>query len=216
MQSEPSIAVVDFIEQNLIGRTLSSTPIRAVTNDGATEVTYVDETFFSNLVRRRLGFDFDLTAITMGRRFGLSDGHRAELAGSMDAVRVYRYQMTERVSTGRLLGFARHISSTNAQFDPVAGTCFMVQMRIEDGALISEEQQVGYGDFPGVGGRRRAQALDSVYRYSVDENGILQLRFDQVTFDVDPDSFARVPSGDKFPTQLSQERTDREGEPIRR
>lgn len=201
MKSQASMTVAQFIERNLIGRTLRSSLINALINDGRTEVTYADQTFFSNFVRREQGFDFDLTVITLARRFGLYDGRRTELAGTIDTVRVYRYQMTERVSTGRLLGFARHISTTNTEFDPVDGTCFMVQMRVEDGTLVVDERQVGYGDFPVPDGRK-PQALDSTYRYSLDAQGALQLRFDQATFDVDPDTFDRTPSGDKFPTQV--------------
>jgi len=197
-----SMTVAQFIERNLIGRTLTSSLISALINDGRTEVTYADQTFFSNFVRREQGFDFDLTVITLARRFGLYEGRRTELAGTMDVVRVYRYQMTERVSTGRLLGFARHISTTNTEFDPVAGTCFMVQMWVEDCTLVVDERQIGYGDFPVPGGGRKPQALDSTYRYSLDARGALQLRFDQATFDVDPDTFERTPSGDKFPTQV--------------
>jgi len=210
------MTVAEFIEQNLIGRSLTSSPISALINDGRTEVTYADQTFFSDFVRREQGFDFDLTVITLGRRFGLHDGQRTELAGNMDAVRVYRYRMTERVSTGRLLGFARHISSTNTESDPVAGTCFMIQMRVEDGTLLVDERQIGYGDFLVPGGGRKPQALDSTYRYSLDAQGVLQVRFDQTTFDVDPDTFERTPSGDKFPTQVSREMFDREGQPVQR
>lgn len=216
MKSQASAAVAEFIQQNLIGRTLTSSPITALTNDGGTEAEYADQTFFSNFVRREQGFDFDLTVITYGRRFGLSDGRRMELAGTMDAVRVYRYQMTERVSTGRLLGFARYISTTNSQFDPVAGTCFMIRMRLDTGSLVVDERQVGYGDFPAPGGGRSPRALDSTYQYSLDAQGALQLQFDQATFDVDPDTFERSPSGDVFPTQISLEMSDREGQPVQR
>jgi hypothetical protein len=216
MKSQASTAVAAFIERNLIGRTLVSEQISTLINDGKTEVTYGDQTFFSNFIRRDAGFDFDLTVITLGRRFGLEDGRRTQLAGTMDAVRVYRYEMTERPSTGRLLGFARFLSTTNTEFDPVAGTAFMIQMGVEEDVLIVDERQVGYGDFPAPGGARRPGALDSTYRYSLDPQGALTLRFDQATFDVDPDTFERTASGDRFPTQVSYESVDREGEPVRR
>lgn len=215
MRNPKSTSVFEFIARNLIGSTLTSDVVSATTNGGRTEVTYADQTFFSDLVRRQGGFDFDLTVITLGRRFGLQeDGERSELAGSMDAVRVYRYEMTERVSTGRLLGFARHISSTNDQFDPLAGTCFMIRMEIDGDALVVVERQIGYGDFPAPGGGRKPQAVDSRYRYSVDAHGHLTSTFDQEMFDVDPDSLERTPSGDQFPTQVSKELCDREGEPV--
>jgi hypothetical protein len=210
-----ALAVMEFIEQNLIGRTLNSEPISARTDDGLAEVTYSDQTFFSNLVRRAAGFDFNLTTITLGRRFRLNaDGQRTELAGSMDAVRLYRYEMTARVSTGQLLGFIRLVSSTNEQLDPLAGTCSQVQMRLEDGALVVNERQIGYGDFPAPGGGRKPQALDYSHRYSVDDRGTLSAELEQEAFDVDPESFERRPSGDRIPTQTLRELVNREGEPV--
>jgi hypothetical protein len=214
MRNEPT-AVRDFIRQNLIGRTVSAEPVSARTDDGQTETTYVDQTFFSNLVWRQNGFDFDLTAITIGRRYGLdSEGRRTALAGSMDAVRVFRYEMTGRVSTGKLLGFSRCISSTNEQFDPLAGACFMVQTGLQDDGLVITERQIGYSDFPAPGGGRKPQALDSRFRYVTDNRGGLTVELDQEIFDVDPTSFERRPSGDRVPMQLSREPVDREGEPI--
>src|SRR5262249_51194027 len=119
-----------------------------------------------------------------------------------------------RVSTGRLLGNARYISSTNTQFDPVAGTCFLVQMRVDGDALLVNERQVGYSDFPTLDGGTKPQALDCRYRYSLDSAGVLSVEFDQESFDVDPMPFERRPSGDRFPTQVSREVFDQEGAPV--
>ncbi len=121
--------VVEFLQRNVIGRTVVAAPITAQTNDGGTEVTYADQNFFGDLAVRSDGFTFDLTSITLGRRYGLdANGEKVQLAGSMDAVRVFRYEMTERPSTGEVLGFARFVSSTNVQSDPMAGTCFLSRM----------------------------------------------------------------------------------------
>ncbi|WNZ06186.1 hypothetical protein [Streptomyces sp. 11x1] len=215
MQSAASKDVVEFIGHNLIGRTLTSQPINTRTHEGRVETTYTDQTFFSNLVQRTNGFDFDLTLITHGRQFHLDAEDRpGAAAGTMDAVRVYRYAMTERVSTGQLLGFARYVSSTNTHFDPLAGTCFLVQMRIDDGALLVTEHQVGYGDFPTPDGGRKPQAMDCRYRYRLDDRGVLSVEFDQKSFDVDVNSFERQPTNDQFPTQVSRELFDTEGAPV--
>ncbi|GGW86628.1 hypothetical protein [Streptomyces galilaeus] len=214
MQSAASKDVVEFIGHNLIGRTLTSQPINTCTHEGHVETTYTDQTFFSNLVQCANRFAFDLTVMTRGRRFGVDAEDRPGTpAGTMDAVRVYRYAMTERMSSGQLVGFARYISSTNTHFDPLAGTCFLVRMRIDDGALLVTEQQVGYGDFPTRDGGRKPQALDCRYRYRLD-GGVLSVEFDQESFDVDIDSFERRPSSDRFPTQFSRELFDSEGAPV--
>lgn len=215
MQSAASKDVVEFIEHNLIGRTLTSQPINTRTHEGRVETTYTDQAFFSNLVQRANGFNFDLTVITRGHQFDLdAEDSPGAPAGTMDAVRVYRYAMTERVSTGQLVGFAQYVSSTNTHFDPLAGTCFLVRMRIDDGAFLVTEQQVGYGDFPTPDGGRKPQALDCRYRYRLDDGGVLSVEFDQDSYDVDIDSFERRPSSDHFPTQFSRELFDSEGAPV--
>lgn len=197
--------VIDFLERNVIGKTVIAEPVTTCTSDNQIESTYIDQSFFSNLLRSADGFRFDLTSVTLGRRYVLDgDGKHKELAGTLDAVRLYRYEMTERASSGRLLGFARFLSSTNTASDPFAGTCFLVEMRMEGEDLVVQETQVGYADFFAYGGTRKPMASDGLYRYSV-QDGKLVLRFTQTTFNVDPDSLKRTPSGDVFPTQISKE-----------
>jgi hypothetical protein len=197
--------IIEFVERNLIGRTVSSEPVTTSTSDGRIEASYIDQNFFSNLVRSDFGFSFDLTDVTIGRRYTVDEkGQAAELAGSLDAVRVYRYDMTERPSSGRVVGFARFISSTNTEFDPLVGTCFLVHMRLEDETLVVEENQVAYGDFIAPGGERRPVASDSFYRYSV-RDGRLVVEFQQTTFNVDPETLERSPTEDRFPPKVSEE-----------
>ncbi|MFC4006943.1 hypothetical protein ACFOY2_06910 [Nonomuraea purpurea] len=198
--------VIDFLERNVIGRTVVAEPITTYTNQGRTESTYIDQTFFSGLVHTADGFRFDLTTVSLGRRYGLDDeGRHQENAGVLDAVRVYRYEMTERASSGRLVGFARFISSTNTASDPFSGTFFLVRMRMEGDELVIQDTQVGYADFFDYGGTRKPVASDGLYRYTA-QDGKVVLRFTQSTFDVDPNTMDRTPTGDRFPTQISEER----------
>lgn len=197
--------IVDFLERNLIGRTVTSQPVITRTAQGGIESTYIDQNFYSNLVQTPDGFSFDITFLAMGRRFGLNaQGKREDLAGTLDAIRVYRYEMTERPSTGRVLGFARFISSTNTESDPVAGTCFMVRMSLEGEDLIVYDTQIGYSDFIGHGGALKPVASDGIYRYT-QRDGRLLVRFQQSTFAVDPDTLERTPTSDVFPAQISEE-----------
>ena len=205
MQSHERLRAIEFLERNVIGRTVVAEPVTTRTNDGRTEASYVDQNFFSNLVRTGYGFAFDLTSVTLGRRYGLDEnGEEMELAGSLDAVRVYRYEMTERPSSGRLLGFARFISTTNTEFDPFSGTCFLVHMWMQEGDLVVEETQAGYGDFPARGGERKPVASDGLYRYCIHDDRLV-VQFQQSTFDVDPKTLERTPTGDSFPAQVSRE-----------
>jgi hypothetical protein len=197
--------VIEFLDRSVIGRTVASRPVTTRTNDGLTEATYVDQSFFSNLVRTDFGFAFDMTTLTQGQRYGLNkDGQRVELAGTLDAVRVVRYQITQRPSSGKLLGFAHLASSTNADFDPLTGVCFLVRMRLDNDGLLVHESQMGYGDFVSPGGARHPMAIDGSFRYQVSD-GRLVVHFQQASFNVDPETLQRVPSGETFPPQIAEE-----------
>ena len=194
---------VKFLKDRVIGKVVRSEPVTTLTDGGRIRATYQDLTFFSNLAETALGFRVDLTIYAMGTRFQ-KDGAGAFTApeGSLNAIRVFRYEMTERQSSGRLVGFGRWVSSTNSAPDPVVGTVFLVEMWLEDHALVVQENQVGYSDWVAVDGTYTPVASDVKYRYAV-QNDKLVVQSDQSTFSVDPETLQRTPTGDQFPTQLS-------------
>jgi hypothetical protein len=198
--------VITFLEQYVIGRTVASRPITTTTGNGTVVIRYGEQSLFSNLTRSSRGFAFDVTCVTIGQRFlrGVEDGSPTVADGTMDAVRTFRYEMTERASTGELLGFGRFVTSTSIESDPLAGTCFLIRMTVEDGRLDLTESQIGYGDRVDADGSRTPAASDGRYRFSVGE-GRLIVEYRQATFDVDPRTLERAPSGDWFPIQVSEE-----------
>jgi hypothetical protein len=196
---------VEFLRDHVIGKTLVAAPITTITDQGRAEGHLETQTFFSNCVETANGFCFDLTDIARGTFYLRgADGATIRSDGSLNAVRVYRYEMTERKSSGKLVGFARYVASTNTEPDPVSGTVSLVRMWLEDGVLMVEETQAGYADFPGAGGVANAVASDGVYRYRI-EDGKLEMRYQQTTFDVDPTTLRRTRTSDEFPEQVSRE-----------
>jgi hypothetical protein len=205
MKTSDRAQVVKFLRNHVIGKTVVAAPVKTITDQGRTEGAYEDQTFYSNLVERADGFSFDLTVIFWGTLYELDKaGKRAREEGSLNAVRVYRYEMTERKSTGELVGFARFVSSTNTQPDPFAGTVFLARMWLEGDALIVHETQAGYADVAVAGGISKPIASDGNYRYAI-EDGKLVVHLQQATFDVDPETHTRTPTKDKFPIQVSRE-----------
>jgi hypothetical protein len=205
MKTSECSQVVKFLKDHVIGKTVVAAPVTTRIDQGRTEGVYEDQTFFSNLVEKAQGFSFDLTVIFRGTLYQVDKGgQRGQPEGSLNAVRVYRYEMTERQSSGKLVGFARFISSTNAQPDPVSGTVFLARMGLEGGALAVHETQAGYADVAVAGGTFKSVASDAKYRYAV-EDGKLVVQLQQATFDVDPETLKRTPTQDKFPTQVSKE-----------
>jgi hypothetical protein len=205
MRTFERASAIKFLKDHVIGKVVLSAPVTTFTDLGRIKGVYRDQTFFSNLTETADSFRLDLTVLAKGTRYQKdSTGEMADPEGSLNAIRVYRYEMTERKSSGRLVGFARYVSSTNTAPDPFVGTVFLVEMWLEDGTLVVQETQVGYADFVAVDGTFTPVASDGKYRYAV-EGDKLVVQYEQATFGVDPETLRRTPTTDKFPTQVSKE-----------
>jgi hypothetical protein len=171
---------------------------------GQVTTTYEEDAVFSNLTETANGFSFDMTTLSRGTRYVADKAGKLLAEGTLNAVRVVRYEVTERSSSGKLVGFSRFISSTNTQPDPFSGTVFLVQIDGGHDRLTLHETMVGYCDLPAADGKAKPVAWEGRYHYSL-ENGNLVVTYDQETFDVDPATLRRTPTGDKFPPQVSRE-----------
>ena len=193
---------LDFLRRHVIGKYVVADPVTTQIDNNRIAAAYEEDAVYSNLVETAQGFSFDLTTMVRGTRYIRGDKLLAE--GTMNAVRVIRYDITERLSSGDLLGHARFISSTNSEPDPFAGTIFLVRLKLHDGVLNIEEKHVGYADEMSAEGKFIPIATDGKYQYSV-EDGRLIVKYQQETFNVDPESFKRTPTGTKFPVQVNCE-----------
>jgi hypothetical protein len=205
MKASERMQAIKFLRDHVIGKTVYATPLTTYTDEGRVMVVSDDQTFFSNLVETMDGFGYDLTAVARGTRYERDKAGQFEHPeGSLIAVRVYRYEITERKSSGKLVGFARYISSTNTQPDPFSGTIFVTRMWLEGGALVVQDAQAGYADLVGAGGTAKPGAIDGKYRYTIEKDKLV-LHYEQTNFDVDPETLRKTPRADKFPVQISNE-----------
>jgi hypothetical protein len=206
MKVSDQSALIRFIKENLIGRVVVAAPITTAIENGKITSTYEEDVVYSNFRETSAGFMFDLTNLSRGTRYQQSfNGKDFVAEGSLNAVRVLRYDMTLRRSSGHFLGFARFISSTNP-IDPMTGTVFRVRMWLSGDTLEIEEVMCGYADIESVSGGFRAIAIDGRYKYECID-GILTVSYQQSTFIVNTDTMGRVATGDVFPLQVSKEIT---------
>ena len=197
--------VVNFLSKNVIGKAVVAPPVTTSTDGSRITSAYEEDVVFSGLSTTERGFSFDMTTLARGTRYAVDKkGSRLLAEGTLNAVRVLRYEMTERASTGELIGFSRFISSTNTQPDPMQGAFFLVRMWMERSALVVTESQVGYADFIGADAKMKPSAIEGKYRYTV-VKGKLSVEYEQATFDVDPKTLDRKRTADKFPVQVSRE-----------
>jgi hypothetical protein len=192
--------VVDFLKRHVIGTVVSAKPV--VTKIDSDEITsiYEEDAVFSNWAESSEGFAFHMTTLARGTRYLSGKALKAE--GTLNAVRVIRYEITERLSSKALVGFSRFISTTNTQPDPFAGVIFLVRMNLKDGTLHVDESQVGYSDRITADGTAKPFAVDGLYLFSL-ENGALAIHYRQTTYDVDPVTLHRTKTKEDFPTQVS-------------
>jgi hypothetical protein len=194
--------VVDFLKRQVIGAVVTAEPLVAkIDRDEITSI-YEEDAVYSNWAESSEGFAFHMTTLARGTRYLSGKDLKAE--GTLNAVRVMRYEITERLSTKALVGFSRFGSSTNMQPDPFAGVIFLVRMSMKDQALHVEETQVGYSDRIGADGTPRPFAVDGLYIYSV-RDGSLEVQYRQTTFDVDPITMQRTRTKEDFSIQVSRE-----------
>jgi hypothetical protein len=205
MKRSERTEAITFLRKNVIGRMVIAEPVTTSSAEGRIITAYEDQTLFTNLVETQDGFGFDLTALASGTRYTPhEDGQSFRAEGTLNAVRVYRYEITERKSSGKLVGFGRFVASSNTRSDPFSGTCFLTRVSIADGVMIVQDTQSGYSDFISSEGGFRPVASDGQYRYA-SEGGKLVLSYQQAIFDVDPETLKRTRSKEKFPLQVSRE-----------
>jgi len=193
---------VEFLKKYVIGRCLITHPIETHIEHDLIVSAYEEDVIFSNLNETAQGFSFDMTTLARGTRYLNRDHLLAE--GTLNAVRVIRYEITERLSSGDLIGHSHFISSTNSHPDPFTGTIFFVRMILNGNVLNVEEGHVGYADVPTADGKFRPVATEGHYTYSIEKGG-LAIKYEQKTFNVNPKTLQRTPTGEKYPVQVSHE-----------
>ena len=203
MKESERVQVLCFLKNHIIGRSVVAAPVTTLTDHGHLTSAYEEDAVFSGLAETANGFSFDMTVLARGTRYRPETGGVLAEA-TLNAVRVLRYEMTERLSSGKLVGFGRFVSTTNYQPDPFSGAAFFVRMWVDGHSLLLHELHVGYVDFVSADGSFKPVAVDGKATFALEQN-VLVVRYEQETFDVDPDTLARKPTGDKLPVQVSRE-----------
>jgi hypothetical protein len=204
MKASDRKEIVEFLKDHVIGKALGAPPVTTQVDGGRIAAAYEEDAVYSNLAESASGFSFDLTTLARGTRYLPNEKGGFVAEGTLNTVRVIRYELTERLSSGQVVGYARVISSTNTQPDPFAGTIFMVHIAVEEDALVLRETMGGYADFVTSDGKFKPVAVDGTYRFRVHHKK-LSVQYEQETFDVDPSTNRRTPTGDRFPAQISEE-----------
>jgi hypothetical protein len=185
-------AALKFLKAHVIGKTVRAEDAVERAADGKSETVVSDACTYGNLAETAHGFRFDLTQVIGRTAYELKDGRRVEPGRRTEIAAVFRYELIQRGSTGRLTG-SDVVASTS---DPAAytpGQAYAVRFELKDGALAITESTVDYEDIE-IDGKPRPGVYVYQERLSV-KDGKLHKEETLSTYTVDPASGKRTPHG---------------------
>jgi hypothetical protein len=186
--------VVKFLKDHVIGKTLVTPESVFKYDSDKVEGVYSGMDSFTNLVETRDGFKFDVLTVSKLTNYDLDKKGKRVLPGRDEGgIYMVRYELSERRSTGKLVGTSRVVSSTHRDF--TAGYTAAVLMGLRDGVLESRESSILYEDFFAAGGKLRPGASEAVVRFS-SVGGKLRQQGEQLQYDVDVRTLKRTRTAD--------------------
>ena len=198
--------IIDFIEENINGRTLFTKELIYKLEDGALEGVYSDQISFSNLKYSQSGFQLDMFIVANEKIWHIgTDGQREELRKDFSAVSLFRFELAKRRSTNTMTGAFRMISASGKNVAAEAVVSGIYDIRIENNVLKFLEDQVLYRDQPIQDERFKPVAFQSEHRFYC-KDGKLHYEYNGKCFDYDINTMQRVNSSDSFPSFVSIEK----------
>ena len=159
--------IIDFIEENVDGRTLSTKELVYELENGALQGVYSDQISFSNLKYSKSGFQMDMFIVSNEKIWLMGkDGEREKLRKDFSGVSLFRFELAERKSTDSLTGCFRFISASGKNVAAEAIVSGIYDVRLENDVLKLSEDQVLYRDQPIQEGHFKPVAFQSEHRFS--------------------------------------------------
>ena len=198
--------IIQFLEQNIIGKTLLTDKVVYKLDNGKLEGVYSDKMMFSDLVKTRNGFKFNMTTVTQDLVYHLDEkGARTSVAKDYTGTSVFCYELAMRKSTGQLTGYMHCVSSTVENQTMEAVVCGIFDMVFDGNELKWQENQLLYRDNPIGENQYKPAAFDSKARLYLD-SGKVVFEYLPVLWDIDPNTLEKRLSKDDYPLYISREK----------
>ena len=190
--------IIDFMEENVDGRTLFTKELVYELENGALQGVYSDQISFSNLKYSQSGFQIDMFIVSNEKIWLIDkEGQRDKLRKDFSSVSMFRFELAMRKSTNAITGCFRFISASGKNVPAEAVVSGIYDVRLENSVLKLSESQVLYRDKP--------VAFQAEHRFYC-EDGKLHYEYDGRCFDVDANTMQRRDSSDTFPPFISIEK----------
>jgi hypothetical protein len=184
---------IKFLKTYVIDRSFQEPGSTFKLDNGKVEAVASGAVTYSNLVETKSGFEFDLTWHFKQINYDLDkNGKHISPGRDESSVDTNRYEIDERKSTGKLIGFNRMLASTRKNISPT-GKASMVRIEMRGGALEVNESTMLYDDLFAEKGAFKPGAVDMFWRFNVN-GGRVRLEHVETAFDVDPMSMKRTPN----------------------
>ena len=198
--------IIDFMEENVDGRTLFTKELVYELENGALQGVYSDQISFSNLKYSQSGFQIDMFIVSNEKIWLIDkEGQRDKLRKDFSSVSMFRFELAMRKSTNAVTGCFRFISASGKNVPAEAVVSGIYDVRLENDVLKLSEDQVLYRDQPIQEGHFKPVAFQSEHRFYV-KNEKLHYEYDGRSFEVDTRTMQRNDSSDTFPPFISIEK----------
>ena len=185
----PMEKVIDFLEKNVLGKSVFSEETHYDLEYGRFEGAYSTEISFSNLMQSETGFTMDGFTLSHEKIIEAGPG---VLRKDVRLVSFFKYEFSRRASSGEITGFMRFVSSSAAiDPSPAEATVSSISgVTIKENELRWREDQILYRDQQNMDGTYSSKAfvLDNYLRM---RNGKLEYGFTAECFSVDPKTMER-------------------------
>lgn len=137
--------IIDFMEENVDGRTLFTKELVYELENGALQGIYSDQISFSNLKYSQSGFQIDMFIVSNEKIWLIGkEGQRDKLRKDFSSVSMFRFELAMRKSTNAVTGCFRFISASGKNVPAEAVVSGIYDVRVENSVLKLSESQVLY------------------------------------------------------------------------
>ena len=158
--------IIDFMEENVDGRTLFTKELVYELENGALQGVYSDQISFSNLKYSQSGFQIDMFIVSNEKIWLIGkEGQRDKLRKDFSSVSMFRFELAMRKSTNAVTGCFRFISASGKNVPAEAVVSGIYDVRVENSVLKLSESQVLYRDQPIQDGRYKPVAFQAEHRF---------------------------------------------------
>ena len=197
--------LVDFVENNVIGKTVFSEEMLYDLDFGRLEGAYSTEITFSNLMRSETGYALGGFIVSHEKIVGT--GNPRVLVKDFSLVSYFEYELSKRFSSGEITGLLRYVSSSVASVPSPAEatTSSIFGVTFKDHEIRWTEDQILYRDQQEHGGLFRPKAFVS-HHYIKMKNGKLEYGFTAESYSVDPKTLERKRAFEHYSPFVARER----------